>query len=60
MDDFKHFVDAISIGAVLTTLAGLLPPIAALMSLIWSLIRIYETRTVQRWLKGDRYDRRNK
>jgi FtsH-binding integral membrane protein len=31
-------------------LAGLLPAIAALFTIIWTGIRIYETNTVQRWL----------
>lgn len=47
----KHVGDAISIGAVLATLAGWLPAIAAALSIFWTVIRIYETKTVQRWLK---------
>jgi len=46
----KHIVDAISIGGVLATLAGWLPAVAALFSIIWTAIRIYETKTVQKWL----------
>lgn len=46
----KHAVDGASIGTVLATLAGWLPEMAAFVSLIWGLIRIYETRTVQRLL----------
>ena len=47
----KHWLDAISIGAVAATLAGWLPALAALASLIWTGIRIYETKTVQGWLR---------
>ena len=47
----KHVIDAISIAAVIGTLSNMLPSIAALLSAIWSLIRIYETKTVQSWLK---------
>ena len=47
----KHVVDAISIGGILATLAGWLPAIAALLSIVWTLIRIYETKTVQKWLE---------
>ena len=47
----KHIIDAISIGGVMATLAGWLPAIAALFSIVWSVIRIYETKTVQRLLK---------
>ncbi len=46
----KHAVDGASIGTALAALAGWLPEMAALVSLIWGLIRIYETRTVQRML----------
>lgn len=46
----KHTLDVISVGAMLATLAAWLPPLAALASLVWTLIRIYETRTVQQLL----------
>jgi hypothetical protein len=52
----KHWIDWTSIGVVLGTLMNFLPAAAALASLVWSLIRIYETKTVQDWLKK----RRNK
>jgi uncharacterized membrane protein (Fun14 family) len=47
----KPVVDAISIGGVIGTLMGWLPAIAAFLSIVWSLIRIYETETVKKWLK---------
>ena len=46
----KHVVDALSILTVLGTLVELLPAVAAILSIVWSLIRIYESKTVQRWL----------
>jgi hypothetical protein len=46
----KHFIDAISIGTVAGTLAGILPHIAAIFTIVWTIIRIYETKTVQRIL----------
>lgn len=46
-DTGKHVVDAASIGTVLATLAGWLPAIAALFTIVWTAIRIYETDTVQ-------------
>lgn len=49
-DHAKHIIDTISITGVVATLAGWLPAIAALFSLIWSIIRIYETKTVQKLL----------
>ena len=44
----KHTADVISVGIALTTLAAWLPPLAALFTIIWTAIRIYETKTVQR------------
>lgn len=46
----KHFLDLASISTTVATIAGWLPAIAALASLIWTGIRIYETQTVQKWL----------
>jgi hypothetical protein len=43
----KWVIDLASITTVVGTLWGALPALAALFSLIWSLIRIYETKTVQ-------------
>lgn len=50
LEHAKAAGDALSIGAVLGTLAGLLPAIAAILSIVWTVIRIYETRTVQDYL----------
>lgn len=52
MHDLKNFLDAASIGTALATLAGWLPHLAAAASLVWSLIRIYETKTMQRIIHG--------
>lgn len=46
----KHILDGLSIATVLGTLVQVLPSIAAVLSIIWSIIRIYETKTVQGWL----------
>ena len=46
----KNVADALSILTVIGTLIDMLPSIAALISIVWSVIRIYETKTVQRWL----------
>ena len=47
----KFVIDVASITTVVGTLWGALPALAALFSLIWSLIRIYETKTVQGWIQ---------
>lgn len=45
----KTVVDALSIATVVGTLAEMLPSIAALFTIVWTAIRIWETDTVQRW-----------
>lgn len=44
----KHTLDLASLGVVVGTLMQWLPPLAALLTIVWTLIRIWETRTVQR------------
>lgn len=44
-------------GAIVTTLAGFLPPLAALFGVIWYAIKIRESQTVCAWL-AKRRDRR--
>jgi len=38
----KHFVDAVSAVTALGTLAQVLPPIAALLTIFWTFVRIYD------------------
>lgn len=47
----KNLVDTASVATVVGTLAGILPAIAALFTIVWTAIRIYESRTVQDFLK---------
>lgn len=49
----KHIMDGLSVVTVVGTLAGILPAIAALLTIIWTAIRIYETKTIQRWLNKE-------
>ena len=46
----KNVVDALSVGTVVATLAGILPSIAAIFTIVWTSIRIFETETVQKLL----------
>jgi hypothetical protein len=46
----KTTVDAISIVTVVGTLADVLPAVAALFTIIWTALRIYETDTVRKLL----------
>jgi len=45
----KHVVDAISVFTVLGTLIEMLPSIAAVFTIVWTSIRIWETDTVRGW-----------
>jgi hypothetical protein len=47
----KQGVDAVSIVTVVGTLAGILPAIAALFTIVWTGIRIYESKTIQDMLR---------
>jgi hypothetical protein len=50
-DTSKTIADITSLGIVGSTLASALPPLAAGLSVVWTLIRLYETETIRRWLK---------
>jgi hypothetical protein len=50
----KNVLDAVSVGTAVGSLAGMLPHIAAVFTIIWTGIRIWETETVQGWLGRDK------
>ncbi|MFA7597014.1 MAG: hypothetical protein WCY92_11730 [Novosphingobium sp.] len=52
-DSAKHAIDAVSIGTGVAALVQWLPSIAAILTIIWTALRIYETRTIQRLLGRD-------
>lgn len=56
----KHVVDVASISTVIASLVGWLPSVAALLSIVWSVIRIYESQTIQSWLRKKRNDQQSK
>lgn len=47
--------DGFSVLILLGWFVSALPAIATLLTVVWTLIRIYETDTVQRWL-GKKHD----
>lgn len=53
-EQLKAMGDVGSISVILATISELLPSVAALVSIAWGLIRIYETRTVQRLLGNEK------
>jgi hypothetical protein len=46
----KHVLDGLSVITVLGALVDILPAVAALFTIVWTGIRIYETKTVQGWI----------
>jgi hypothetical protein len=56
----KHVVDAMSLVTVIGTLVQLLPAVAALFTIVWTSIRIYETATVQKLLGKEKPNEEDK
>lgn len=48
--DWSKLIDLAAWGTLLGTFAGLMPAVAALFTIVWTAIRIYETKTMQGWL----------
>jgi len=46
----KYVIDGVSFLTVVGTLAEALPAVAAIFTIVWTSIRIWETKTVQGWL----------
>lgn len=53
-DSAKTVGDILSLTTVVGTLMQVLPSIAAIFTIVWTVIRIYETKTVQAILKRGR------
>jgi hypothetical protein len=51
MNPVKTACDVASVCGVVATIVGWLPALAAGLSVVWTLIRIYETKTVQNLVK---------
>jgi hypothetical protein len=54
-DNAKHIVDGLAVSATVATLMAWLPPIAAALTIIWTVIRIAESETAKRvytWVKS--------
>lgn len=52
----KHVVDGLSVVTVIGTLVEILPSIAAAFTIIWTIIRIWETDTVQNLVAREEED----
>ena len=53
-DTMKHIMDGLSVVTVLGTITKMLPAVAAMFTIIWTGIRIYESATVQKLLGKDK------
>lgn len=49
----KHLIDFASISTLLGSLMNFLPSVAAILTIVWTFIRIYETDTVQKLLNRE-------
>ena len=49
-ENIKQVIDGLSMATVIGTLVDILPAIAAGVTIVWTIIRIFETKTVQKIL----------
>ena len=47
----KHVIDTASTVTVVGALMNWIPAVAGIITIVWYTIRIYETKTVQGWIK---------
>lgn len=47
----KQTIDAVAVTTTVSAVAGWLPPLAAAATIVWTLIRIFETKSVQGLVK---------
>jgi hypothetical protein len=46
-EEAKAAVDVVAVTTTVSTLMGWIPAVAAALSIIWTVIRIFETKTIQ-------------
>jgi hypothetical protein len=55
-ESMKESIDIVAASTGLLSLVAWLPPTASLLTIVWIGIRIYESKTVQRLVHGDKED----
>ena len=55
-DTVKHIMDGVSVVTAVGTITNMLPAVAALFTILWTGIRIYESQTVQKLLGKGKKD----
>jgi chromate transport protein ChrA len=53
-EETKAVMDVIAVGGTIGTVAGMLPPLAALVTILWTCLRIWETETVQNFINRNK------
>jgi len=53
-EEIKNVGDIVGVSSTVALLAGWLPPLVSFVTLVWFLIRIYETKTIQNLIRKDR------
>lgn len=48
MEQSKTVMDGLSISTMVAAIVGWLPAVAAFLTIVWTAIRIWETKTVQK------------
>lgn len=56
LEGLKYIVDTVSVITMVGALAQFLPSVAALFTIVWTAIRIYETKTVQSAIRRKKDD----
>ena len=49
----KGVLDTVSLSTLLGWMGGVLPAVATILTVLWTVLRIWETRTVQTWWTGE-------
>ena len=52
LDETKDVIDVAAASTALLTLAAWLPPTASILTIVWMILRIYESDTVQSIVNG--------
>lgn len=55
-DTVKHIMDGVSVVTAVGTITNMLPAVAAIFTIIWTGIRIYESQTVQKFINRNKKD----
>ena len=52
-EEAKTVIDSLAVGGTVATLAGWLPSVASLFTIVWLSLRIWESDTVKKLFKRD-------